>query len=148
MNTLVIGIGDEHRRDYAVGLTAVRELRTLHTQGIDFAESHGEATALVDLWADIPLAIIVTAGDTGETPGHIERIGPHDSALTGRGSPIGDAMALARSLDRMPQRLLVFRIQIRDGSPGEGLSAQVRLAAGEVISEIADLLVTQRWVRH
>ncbi|MCP2328746.1 hydrogenase maturation protease [Hamadaea flava] len=148
MDTLVIGIGEEHRHDYALGLVAVRELRSPHTQGIEFMESDGEATTLVDAWADVPLAIIVTAGDMGDAPGRIRRMGLHDAALTSNDSPMGEAMALARSLDRMPHRLLVFRVQIHDGSPGDGLSSPASLAVGEVISEIADLLVTQRWARQ
>lgn len=155
MNTVVIGIGDAYRHDDGVGLIVAKRLRDLRPRAVDFVESDGEPTGLIDAWDGAPLAIVIDAVDAGAggVPGRIYRLGLHHPALSGGGGgpagshgvPLGDAVALARALDRMPRRMLLFGVQVADVSQGVGLSPQVEWAAGLVVEEIAELLVTQRW---
>ena len=152
MNTVVIGIGDAYRHDDGVGLVVARRLRELHPQVVDFVESDGEPTALIDAWDGAPLAILIDAVDAGGVPGRIYRLGLHHPALSegggatsSHGVPLGEAVALARALDRMPRRMLLYGVQIADVSQGVGLSPRVEWAAEHVVEEIAELLVTQRW---
>jgi len=150
MNTVVIGIGDAYRHDDGVGLIVLRHLQKLHVPAVDFVESDGEPTALIDAWDGAPLAIVVDAVDAGGVPGRIYRLGLHHPAVSASGAtsshgvPLGDAVALARALDRMPRRMLLYGVQVADVTQGVGLSPSVEQAAGHVVGEIADLLVTQR----
>ena len=156
MTTVVIGVGNPFRRDDGVGPAVIELLRERLTglrsagglTGVRFVTSDGETTALIDAWTGADRAVVVdavrvAAGD----PGRIHRFSAEHPAATraGVGTPhaadLGDAVALARALDRMPRSLLIFGVQVDDIGFGPGLSAAVAAAARHLADEIATLLV-------
>jgi hydrogenase maturation protease len=56
---------------------------------------------------------------------------------------LGDVVELARALDRLPERLLIFAVEVTDTGYGLGLSAAVAGATANVANEIARLLGSQ-----
>lgn len=146
MKTVVIGVGNEYRHDDGAGFAAVARLRALEPPGVVLAESDGEPTSLLDLWFGADLAIVIDGVRADGPPGRIFRLGLHHpsavrpGAANTHGGSLGDAVALARALDRMPRRLLLFGIQVADVSPGLGLSAPVARAVDAVVDEIVALL--------
>lgn len=150
MKTVIIGIGNEYRHDDAAGIIAVHRLRALDPPGVEFADSDGEPTSLIDLWSGADLAVVVDGVSADGEAGRVYRIGLHHPAAERRGTAsshqvsLGDAVALARALGRMPHRLLLYGIQVADVSPGLGLSAPVEKAIAAVVAEIADLLEPKR----
>lgn len=150
MKIVIIGVGNEYRHDDGAGLAAVQRLQALAPAGVTFAESDGEPTALLDAWDGADLAVVVDGVDGHSAPGRVYRLGLHHPAATARtaasshGVPLGDAVALARALGRMPRRLLLYGVQVGDVSPGLGLSTPVAAAVDQVVAEIADLLESQR----
>ncbi|NUT34341.1 MAG: hydrogenase maturation protease [Hamadaea sp.] len=146
MTTVIIGVGNEYRHDDAAGILAAQQLRALAPAQVTVAESDGEPTGLLDLWDGADLAVVIDAVDSHGEPGRIYRLGLHHPAVasgaatSSHGVPLGDAVALARALDRMPARLLLYGVQISDVSAGAGLSAPVADAVRRVVAEIADLL--------
>jgi hydrogenase maturation protease len=146
MSTVIIGIGNEYRRDDAAGIVAVRRLRLLEAPGVRMEDSDGEPTSLIDLWSDSDLAIVIDAVAANGEPGRVYRMGLHHPAADRRGTPsshrvsLGDAVALARALDRLPPRLLLYGIEVAEAGPGLGLSAPVARSVAAVSAEIADLV--------
>lgn len=150
MKTVIIGIGNEYRHDDAAGTVALDRLRALDPPGVTFADSDGEPTSLIDLWSGADLAVIIDGVAADGEPGRVYRLGLHHPATDRRGGasshrvPLGDAVALARALGRLPRRLLLFGIQVGDISPGLGLTEPVARAIDTVVAEIADLVDLQR----
>lgn len=149
MNTIVIGIGNSYRRDDALGPTVVDLLRTRNLAGVTYAESDGEPIQLIELWQDASTAVVIDAIRTASgRPGHVHRLSAlHPSvgrtaaaSATSHAVDLGDAIELARALDRLPSKLLIYAVEVSETGFGIGLSPEVAVAAREVASEIADLL--------
>jgi hydrogenase maturation protease len=141
--TVVIGIGNPFRRDDGVGPEVVS---LLHDRRIaaELVTCDGEASALIDRWTGAGLAVVVDAVRTGTgRAGRIHRFGDHQPAPARDGEPaghaadLGDAVALARELGRMPRSLLCYAVEIDDAGFGLGLSPAVRAAARRLADEIA-----------
>jgi hydrogenase maturation protease len=146
MNTVVIGVGNEYRRDDGVGPAVVDLLRDRLT-GVRFLTCDGEPTTLIEAWAGAERAIVVDAvRATDGAAGRIHRFDARHPAATRTGATVphaadlGDAVALAEVLDRMPRSLLVFGVQVVDVHFGRGLSPAVAASARDLADEIAALL--------
>jgi hydrogenase maturation protease len=63
------------------------------------------------------------------------------TAASSHGVSLGEAVDLARALDRMPERLLLLAVEAEDVGFGLGLSQPVADAVVSVADEIADLVV-------
>jgi hydrogenase maturation protease len=149
VSTIVIGIGNIYRRDDALGPTVVDLLRARNLVGVAYAESDGEPIQLIELWQDASTAVVIDAIRTASNlPGRVHRLSAlHPSvgrtaagSATSHGVDLGDAIELARALDRLPPKLLVYAVEVSETGFGIGLSPEVEDAAREVASEIADLL--------
>lgn len=139
---VVIGVGNEYRRDDGVGPIVVNLLRSNHITGIELTTSLGDTAELIDLWTGAELAIVV---DAVVTDAH--RIGKvHQLSLDSRNQPagavsshglqLGEAVELARALGRLPDRLEFYAIEIADADYGAGLSPAVRRSAMRVAERI------------
>ena len=80
--TVVIGVGNEFRRDDGAGPEVIARLRALQPgdaslSGVTLALSDGEPGRLIDLWAGARLAVVVDAvRDTAVPPGHGSSLRP------------------------------------------------------------------------
>ncbi|MFD0259146.1 hydrogenase maturation protease [Kitasatospora indigofera] len=153
MNTparvIVIGVGNEYRRDDGVGWAVVGRLaeqaRTRPLPGrTSLVVCDGDPARLISHWDGADLAIVVDAAHTHPgQPGRVHRlvmedgrIAAADRATSSHGLGLGDAVELARELDRLPRRLVVYAVEGADCSPGTGLSAPVELAAARLAAQI------------
>jgi hydrogenase maturation protease len=144
--TIVIGVGNPYRHDDGVGPAVVDRLRRHGLRNVRLAECDGEPTRLLDLWEGADLAIVVDAVRTrSPQPGVIHRRSlVHPSVARGVGSAsshgvdLGDAVALAAALDRLPPMLLLYMVEVADTSHGCGLTPQVDAALDDLVDEIAD----------
>lgn len=148
--TVVIGIGNPYRRDDGVGPELVRRLRRRGLPGVRLAESDGEPTRLLDLWAGADLAVVVDAVRTAfPRPGVIHRRSLRHPTMhslgtaSSHGVDLGDAVALAAALDRLPATLLLYAVEAADTSLGLGLSPQVQAVLEDLVDEIADEVSTR-----
>jgi hydrogenase maturation protease len=144
---VVIGVGNPYRRDDGAGPAVVERLRHRAAVGARLEESDGEPSQLLELWAGAELAIVVDAVRTGRNhPGRIHLRLVEDARPTGVAAPsshrvdLGDAVALALAVDRMPATLVMYGIEVTDTSFGPGLSPAVEAAADEVAAAILDRL--------
>lgn len=147
-SAVVIGIGNRYRQDDGVGLAVVDRLREeAAPRWARLAVCDGEPSRLIELWSFTELAIVVDAlAVRSPVPGRIHRLEVEDVATAGESSStshglgMGTAVRLARELDRMPERLVVYAIEIDEYGFGTRMSAAVRRAAGHVAEHVgADL---------
>jgi hypothetical protein len=88
VRAVVIGVGNERRGDDAAGLSVVRALSPLLPPGVEVAETHGEAEALVEAWEGADLAVVVDTASSGLPPGRsTSRRSPCPCSGRGQGGP-------------------------------------------------------------
>ncbi len=141
----MIGVGNRYRRDDGVGPAVIEGLRRRHLPGVDLAESDGEPTRLLDLWAGADLAIVVDAVRTvSPQPGRIHRRSLRHPSLgrtgtaSSHGVDLGDAVALGAALDQLPAQLLLYAVEAADTSAGVGLTPDVATAVDRLVAEISE----------
>ena len=144
--TLVIGLGNEWRDDGA-GLAVARRLRGALPEHVSVLEHEGEPVGLLETWSAAQLAIVVDAVSSGAAPGTIHRVDGRRERLPAelfRGSThafgLAEAVELARALERLPARLLVYGIEGECFGAGSGLSPSVERTVGELVGELSELL--------
>src|SRR5689334_9837899 len=135
---VVIGVGNPYRRDDGVGPAVAELLRDHDLPGVEVAQSLGETTELIDLWDAADLAILVDAV-RARTPGRLHRLtvpDPGTTAASSHGLGLGEAVDLARVLDRLPARLVLYAVEVTDVGHGQGLSPPVAAAARRLAERI------------
>ena len=143
----VVGVGNELRGDDAAGLLVARRLRDLAGPGVEVLEVEGEPTRLIEMWQDADAVVVVDAVRSGAPAGTVSRFDAAAAPLpvsAGAGSThalgLGEAIELARTLDRLPARLVVYAIEGGRFEAGAGVSAPVAAAvdrvAGAVLAEV------------
>jgi len=142
---VVIGVGNEFRRDDGAGPAVVGRLRDLVPPGVDLVVTDGEPTRLMEAWTGAALAIVVDAVRAQPArPGRAHRFvvdRPESGsarAASSHGLGLDDAISLAVALDRMPGRLIVHAIEASDLAQGTGLTPAVAAAVDPVARAILD----------
>ena len=140
---LVIGVGNEYRRDDGVGPAVVRALAGRLSPSVAVTEQSGEATALMNAWDGANCAILIDAVAVQGTPGKVYRIdasaAPLPVELFSRSTHafgVAAAIELARALGQLPSRVIVFGIEGEDFCDGVGLSPLVEQAVTEVANQV------------
>jgi hydrogenase maturation protease len=144
-STLIIGVGNIYRSDDGVGICVVRRLREQVPSGVTILEESGEGAALLETWKGAAAVILVDAVQSGAPPGTIHRLDAHTAQIPSRffhysshAISVAEAIELARALDVLPQRLLVYGIEGRNFAAGVGLSKEVEQAAAAVVAHMLD----------
>jgi hydrogenase maturation protease len=134
---LVIGFGNELRRDDGAGIAVVRRLAAGGLpDGVVVGEEHGEPIGLVERWRTCEAVVLVDTVRSGAAPGTVRRIdasaGPLPGELRRPASThaigLAAAIELARALDRVPRRLIVHAVEGRRFDMGATLSPEVAAA--------------------
>jgi hydrogenase maturation protease len=148
---VVIGVGNEFRRDDGIGPEVVSRLRGQAPAGVRLLVSDGDPTRMIEAWTGASLAVVVDAvvADPPPTspssfPGRLYRIVVDRAADAGahpvssHGLSLGQSIALARALDRMPERLIVHAVEAADVRQGVGLSPAVAGAAEALTAAVLE----------
>jgi len=145
VKAVVIGVGQEIRRDDGFGPHVLSRLEAVLPAAVLLVRSGGDPAELIEAWTGADIAVIVDAV-RGHLPGRTHRIviGTADPEPAGTVSShnlgLADAIGLARALDRMPARLIVHAVEAADFGYGVGLSPLVAAAAEAVTAAaLADL---------
>jgi len=139
---LVIGIGNELRGDDGAGVEVARWLRAQRPDGVEISVHEGEPAGLIDAWRDRDTAVVVDAMRSGASPGTVRRLDASSEPLPGwlRGSSsthalgLREAIELARTLERLPARLIVYAVEGRCFQTGSELSEAVRARVPQLAS--------------
>jgi hydrogenase maturation protease len=137
---MIIGLGNEFRRDDAVGLIAARRLRG---RGVPADEHEGDLATLIDMWKQADRLILIDAIASGAAPGTLYRLDASSSPLdrelfksSTHALGLADAVELSRTLGTLPPNVFVFGIEVRDLSAGMGLSPEVEAALPVLVEEV------------
>ena len=140
---VVIGVGNEYRRDDGAGLAVVTSLRDRVPPGVELVLTDGEPTRLIEAWTGAALAVVVDAVRADPPrPGRLHRfvldrpLAEATRSASSHGFGLDDAIRLALALDRMPGRLIVHAIEAADLSQGTGLTPLVAAAVDEVADAV------------
>ncbi|KAB1140099.1 hydrogenase maturation protease [Streptomyces luteolifulvus] len=154
--TVVIGVGNEFRRDDGVGWAVISQLRMRAADrslppGTVLATCDGEPARLIALWEDSAVAVVVDAAHSHPgTPGRIHRLELDAGSVTqpattsSHGLGLGEAVELARALGRLPARLVVYAVEGADSSLGTGLSPAVAAVVEPLAVRVEDELRRRR----
>ena len=143
---VIIGIGNTLRRDDGVGPLVLDACKYEPVPHCDLVELGGEATSVIEAWRDRKLAIVVDAVCTGDEAGtvhdltlaDIDTIRDISTATSSHFAGLAEAVALGRTLDRLPAKLRVLGIEPADLKHGFGLSPPVAEAMDEVVRRVRD----------
>lgn len=158
MQTIIIGIGNEHRGDDAVGVLIARRLAGSQLRigcGIGqsicrIIEANGEGASLIESWQGYEQVILIDAvapGPTTGPTGHIHCIDVRDHQLPSsffhystHAFSLAEAVELARVLGLLPPAMIVYGIVGRSFGAGDVLSGQVAASAERLVVELAAIL--------
>ena len=142
---LIVGVGNALRSDDGAGLAAAMRLAAMLPADIRVLMKDGDFLSLLEEWRDADLVVLIDAACSGAPPGTIRRCDAREEPLWAEGVRssthafgVAQAVELARALRRLPARLLVFGIEGRDFSPGDGLSPEVEAAIEELVRRVAE----------
>lgn len=146
---VVIGVGNEYRRDDGVGPRVIAELaRAGVPAGVDLRLGDGDPARMLDVWAGAELAVVVDAfRSSTEDPGtwsEFDVAVAEDLPVAGPGGThtveVGSTVALGRLLGRMPARLIVLGVRGAEFGFGAELSPAVEAAVAGVADRVRRLV--------
>jgi hydrogenase maturation protease len=138
---VVIGIGNEYRRDDGVGLTVAEEIAKRDLPGLRVLTAIGEPGAILDAWTGATVAVVVDAA-VGEhpKPGRVRRWTPGDDAepavVSSHALGLPQTYALGQALGQIPDKLVVFTVDVVDTGHGIGLTSAVAAAIPDAIEAV------------
>ncbi len=142
-HVVVIGVGNEFRRDDGVGPVVLSRLSGQAARSVRLVLSDGEPARMIEAWAGASLAIVVDAVRADPpVPGRLHRIildradAPEVRPVSSHGLGLSEAIGLAQVLDRMPDRLIIHAVEAADLSQGVGLTPAVAAAADAITSAV------------
>ena len=144
MTAVVIGVGNEFRRDDGVGPAVAAALAARDLPGVRVLTCAAEPAAVLDAWTGSRLAVLVDAA-VGDEPGRVraaplrelagtpEQLSSHDLSLW-------QTYRLGRELGRAPDTVLVVTVGAADTGHGAGLSPAVAAAVPAALAAVLSLL--------
>jgi len=140
---VVIGVGNEFRRDDGIGPEVVSRLRAQAGGQVQLLACDGEPARMIEAWAGASLAVVVDAVlASPAAPGRLHRIeldradGWDIRPVSSHGLSLGDAIGLARALDRMPERLILHAVEAADFRLGVGFTPAVAAAVAPLVAAV------------
>ena len=141
-SVLVIGVGNETRGDDAVGLIVSRKLKEKLSQDV-VIEENGDGTRLVERWKGFKITILIDAMRSGTEPGRIHRFEAHKSPLPAslfqystHAFGVAQAIELARAMNQLPHKLIVYGIEGECFDQATGLSHMIERAAQKLVESL------------
>ena len=135
----IVGLGTLDRGDDAVGLVVAERLAEagLRVMRVD------APLDLLDVFDGHDTVLVVDATRSGAVPGTVSvSMGSRSVRSSGstHGLGLADAVELARTLDRLPARLVVVGVEIGDVTAGAPLSDAVEAALDEAVAQVHECL--------
>lgn len=146
---LVIGLGNEHRGDDAIGIVIASRLEGRAANRFNVVRRVSDGLSLIEAWEGADTVIIIDAASSGAAPGTIHRMDAGAEPLGGdffrystHAFGVVEAIELARALGRLPSRVVVYGIEGKSFEAGNEVSPILQKASREVEEMVlADLAV-------
>jgi hydrogenase maturation protease len=139
---MILGLGNAWRGDDGVGPYVAGALAGLASPEVSVLASVPDALSLIDAWQGAQQVYVIDAVQSGAREGDIVRLDalrdplPTASAYSSHGLGLPEAVALARQLRRLPDRLTLIGIEAHCLAPGQTLCAAVREAGDKVLEQL------------
>jgi hydrogenase maturation protease len=148
---LVVGIGNPYRCDDGVGPWIAAHLRNMLPEKVDVLANIKDGLSLMNLWEKYDCVYLLDAVSSGRTPGQVYRFDALTDPLpenfftnySTHSINIPEIIALAKNLDTLPEELIIYGVEGKNFSIGEGLSDEVRKAIFPVVDIIIKDLVLE-----
>ena len=141
--TLIIGIGNEFRKDDAIGLHIARRLKELLYENVEVIETSGEGAELLELWKSYDKVFAIDAVCSGNKPGKVYRFNVHSEKLptkffnySSHAFSLAEAIEVGRKLNQLPRQFIIYGIEGKNFEQGIGFSKEVEDAIEIVIQKI------------
>jgi hydrogenase maturation protease len=143
MDVLILGIGNDDRGDDAVGRIIARRLKEHRLDRCTVFEQNGDGSMLMEAWNGRDTVILVDAVSSGTAPGTVCRFEAHVQPVpaflfrrsTHAFGP-AEAIELARAMNRLPPRLIMYGIEGKSFDLGAGLSLEAEKAVQRVVDRV------------
>jgi len=142
---VVIGVGNEYRKDDRFGIDVIRMLESRLPAGAKTLQLSGEGAALIEALENVEAAWVVDAVSSGGTPGTTYRLDLAEETVPSRffhysthDFAVAEALEMARALGKLPGKTVVFGVEGADFESGEGLSPVVKPAVARVAEKILE----------
>jgi len=139
----VIGLGNRMRSDDGLGPAVVDGLADVTDDRVELVVLDGDPTRLLATWDRRALAVVVDAVVSGARPGTVHRVEgvpsrleSHRRSASSHAAGVAEAVDLGRVLGRMPERLVVFGVEVASLALGPELSPEVMAAVPDVVDRI------------
>jgi hydrogenase maturation protease len=134
---VIIGLGNRMRSDDGAGIEAARHIKRLNLPGVSVFSDVADSAALIELWVEAEIVYIVDAVSSGHQAGTIVRydalsdVIPEEifTSLSSHSFGLGTTIQIARELNRLPRKLIVYGIEGKDFAAGDELTPDVERAA-------------------
>ena len=145
---LVIGIGNQLRGDDGIGPALARRLSERALPDVSIKLEGGEALSLLAAWEGHDDVLLIDAAQTGAAPGTIHCFDAHCDGIpkerfgaSSHGFGVSQAVALARTLGRLPGRCRIIAIEGEAFGHGTSLSPRLTAATDTLVDEITAMIV-------
>lgn len=143
-DSVVIGIGNEFRRDDGIGPAVAAQVAGL--PGVRALTCSAEPAALLDAWTGVALAVLVDAADGG-VPGRIRRCAIGELTdprpVSSHDLSIRQTYELGLVLGRAPDELVVVTVDVADTGYGPGLSPAVAAVLPHAVNLVRCIVGTE-----
>ncbi len=138
---IIVGVGHSERQDDGVGPYVAR---TLKRRGLPSVAHEGDGSGLLDIWENRPACIVIDAVAGKDAPGSLHVFTDLDDPAFARAGfvhsthrlGLPEAVALGRTLGRLPARLVVIGVTGAAFGFGDALTPPVAAAAERLIDAL------------
>jgi hydrogenase maturation protease len=141
---VVIGVGNAMRGDDAAGLEVVACVRD--EPGVERVAHEREPIEVLEIWAGADAVVLIDAVHSGAPAGTIHRLDASAQALpaalvhtSSHTIGVGEVIELARTLGRLPPRVIFYGIEGARFETGAAVSPEVAAA----IDSLADTVLRE-----
>lgn len=139
----VIGVGNDWRGDDAVGLLAARRLRDRLEPSVEVRELEGGGLALLELMEGADHVVLIDGVIGAGRPGEVVRLDLSEKRRWGTIAPrsthalgVAEAMDLAEVLGRLPERTVLYGVEIDTVQSGDSLSEAAQSGLDDVVEQV------------
>lgn len=138
---IIIGIGNDFRRDDGVGVTVAEQIAERNLPDVRVLSGMSESTAILDAWSGAKCVVVVDAlAGADASPGRIRRWTAADlqatKVVSSHALGLAQTCALGQALSQMPDELVVFTVDVVDTNHGLGLTPAVAAAVPDLVELI------------
>lgn len=139
---LIIGVGNRYRMDDGVGIAVARQIGA-RAPGWRVLEMSGEGASLMAAWSGASDVVLIDAVRSGKAPGTIHRLDAAREPIPSdffhystHAFSVAEAVEMARVLQELPPRLVVYGVEGASFGSGGTLTRAVAAVVDDVVRRV------------